>query len=361
MMSASKTPLLSTSSDDDPLLIGYTGGSTNTNKFPKSIFAHNACLCILTVLEIALTIIILESHVPCDNISMGILWSMNALSLITVWSLYNIKLSIDLDSEEGDWLEKKGNFRLAMLLGGESFICLFSPNHRFGQDASPLFNFNTGVALCVFIRLYNFLRLLRDLDPLYIRRSEIRRQLIHMNLLPPRFDWLFSLKRLVHDRGFFFCSFTFLLQLCIFSYVMFSVERNQDDMICNALEEENCWDDFWLVVWFCASTITTVGYGDMVPSTGLGRMISIIMCCAGVVLLGFIYSIVSQSLKVTEKGLAALEVAKLQELNEKRLKVNDEKRKVIDRKIEMVEQNLQDNVNKRLERIEIMLRELNNK
>ena len=141
---------------------------------------------------------------------------MNVLSLITVWSLYNVKLSIDMRDSEGDWLEKKGNCRLAVLLGGESFLCLFSPLHRFGQRTSPLFNFNTGVALCVFIRLYNFLRLLRDLDPLYIRRSEIRRQLTARNLVPPRFDWLFSLKHLVHDRGFLFCSFTFLLQLCIF-------------------------------------------------------------------------------------------------------------------------------------------------
>ena len=142
---------------------------------------------------------------------------------------------------------------------------------------------------------------------------------------------------------------------------MYSIERNQEDMICNALEEEDCWNDFFLVVWFCASTITTVGYGDMVPSTGLGRTISIVMCCAGVVLLGFIYSIVSRSLQVTEKGLAALEVAKLQDLNDRRSKADEEQRMLLERKIKMVERNLEDNVNKKLERIEVLLKELNNR
>jgi len=317
-------------------------------------------LCSLTVLEISLTVLILESYIPCDNVAMGGLWSMNALSLLTVWSLYNVKLSVDNDEEEGDWLEKKGNLRLAFLLAGESFLCLFSPLRRFGQHSSPLFSFNTGVALCVFIRLYHFIRLLRDLDPVYIRRTDIRRQLLARNLVPPRFDWLFSLKRLVHERGFLFCSFTFLLQLCVFSYVMYSVERNQEDMICNALEEEDCWNDFWLVMWFCASTITTVGYGDMVPSTGVGRAISIVMCCAGVVLLGFIYSIVSLSLQVTDKGLAALDVAKLQELNERRSKAGEaQQRMMLERKLKMVELKLEDNVNKKLERIEKLLNELN--
>jgi voltage-gated potassium channel len=62
------------------------------------------------------------------------------------------------------------------------------------------------------------------------------------------------------------------------------------------LNTDSCWDDFWLVVWFSASTITTVGYGDMVPSTGAGRVVSIAMCVFGVVLLGFMFAAVNEAL-----------------------------------------------------------------
>ena len=183
-MSSSKTPLLSTPVDDpsdnaDEVSQQITNG--------RLLFLHNATLCVLAISQIALTIAILESYIPCNTVTMAALWAMNLITLIAVWSLYNIKtLTPALTAEEGDWLEQKTSLRLVVLLTFESFLSLLSPIHFFGQTVNPLFDFNAGIALCVFIRLYHFLRLLRDLDPIYIERSKIRRALLAMNLTPPR-------------------------------------------------------------------------------------------------------------------------------------------------------------------------------
>ena len=49
-------------------------------------------------------------------------------------------------------------------------------------------------------------------------------------------------------------------------------------------------------LWFAVTTVTGVGYGDMVPVTGLGRMIAVLLQVFGVVLFGAVMAFVSVEL-----------------------------------------------------------------
>jgi voltage-gated potassium channel len=47
-------------------------------------------------------------------------------------------------------------------------------------------------------------------------------------------------------------------------------------------------ESFGDAVWWAASTISTVGYGDRFPTTGEGRLIAVLLMCTGIALLGVV-------------------------------------------------------------------------
>ena len=49
-------------------------------------------------------------------------------------------------------------------------------------------------------------------------------------------------------------------------------------------------------LWFAITTVTGVGYGDMVPVTGLGRVVAVLLQVFGVVLFGAVMAFVSVEL-----------------------------------------------------------------
>lgn len=49
-------------------------------------------------------------------------------------------------------------------------------------------------------------------------------------------------------------------------------------------------------VWWTAATVTTVGYGDVVPTTDLGRIIGVVFMFVGISILGMFISTIGASL-----------------------------------------------------------------
>ena len=63
-------------------------------------------------------------------------------------------------------------------------------------------------------------------------------------------------------------------------------------------------NDYWDALWWALCTVSTVGYGDVVPITGLGRITGAVLIIFGVMFfLGFIAVLVSimSSFIMTEK------------------------------------------------------------
>jgi hypothetical protein len=127
----------------------------------------------------------------------------------------------------------------------------------------------------------------------------------------PRFDTLLCVKHALYRYGFRYCLATFVALLLVGSYFMCAVALSPalpaksgtpsmhgfSVRICSAdsgsaaerggctcigcryvVEREvqthaicaGCWKDFSNVMWFCAGTMTTVGFGDMIPASTPG-------------------------------------------------------------------------------------------
>ncbi len=73
---------------------------------------------------------------------------------------------------------------------------------------------------------------------------------------------------------------TVLVVIGVSAAAMVDVERNSEDANPTSLSDALCW---------AATTVTTVGYGDRNPTTGLGRLIALIavaLLLVGISLLG---------------------------------------------------------------------------
>jgi len=70
--------------------------------------------------------------------------------------------------------------------------------------------------------------------------------------------------------------------IVIGSFVIFSVEsRHPDSQITSMLD----------AVWWTVSTVTTVGYGDVVPVTDIGKIVAIFFMFFGIGVLGIFLSV----------------------------------------------------------------------
>ena len=58
------------------------------------------------------------------------------------------------------------------------------------------------------------------------------------------------------------------------------------------LVEPETFDDFGLACWWAVETVTTVGYGDIVPSTTPGRVVGAVLMIGGVSMIPLVTSIV---------------------------------------------------------------------
>lgn len=48
-------------------------------------------------------------------------------------------------------------------------------------------------------------------------------------------------------------------------------------------------------LWWCVATVTTVGYGDVVPVTKLGRIVAIVYMFFGITLIGIMFAVITNN------------------------------------------------------------------
>jgi voltage-gated potassium channel len=60
--------------------------------------------------------------------------------------------------------------------------------------------------------------------------------------------------------------------------------------------------DLGTALWWAATTITTVGYGDVVPASGAGRLVAAVLMFAGIGSFAFLTAIAASAIVVGEVG-----------------------------------------------------------
>jgi voltage-gated potassium channel len=81
------------------------------------------------------------------------------------------------------------------------------------------------------------------------------------------------------------------------------------------LLEPRTFDDFGLAAWWAVTTVSTVGYGDVVPVTTHGRIIGTVLMITGVSLIPLVTSVVVSILAAKRARVERIEDARrLEEL-----------------------------------------------
>lgn len=86
-----------------------------------------------------------------------------------------------------------------------------------------------------------------------------------------------------------------------------------------------------VALWWAATTITTVGYGDVVPLSGAGRVIGAVLMFAGIGALAFVTAIAASSIVVGEVEEEEREIEAYEHRLERRLDLLDRRMATIER------------------------------
>ena len=70
------------------------------------------------------------------------------------------------------------------------------------------------------------------------------------------------------------------------TFLMYSVELNAPNSEIKTLED---------ALWWCVATVTTVGYGDIVPVTSLGRYVAIVYMGFGISMITILLSTITSN------------------------------------------------------------------
>jgi voltage-gated potassium channel Kch len=76
------------------------------------------------------------------------------------------------------------------------------------------------------------------------------------------------------------------LAIIIGTFLMYSLESRAENTQMKTLLD---------ALWWCIATVTTVGYGDVVPVTSLGRIMAIIYMFFGITLIAVLLAVISNN------------------------------------------------------------------
>ena len=77
-----------------------------------------------------------------------------------------------------------------------------------------------------------------------------------------------------------------VIVIMIGTFLMYSVEYNKPNSKVKSLED---------ALWWCVATVTTVGYGDIVPVTSIGRYVAIVYMGFGISMITLLISTITNN------------------------------------------------------------------
>eukprot|EP01064_Diplonema_japonicum_P025202 TRINITY_DN3625_c4_g1_i1.p1 TRINITY_DN3625_c4_g1~~TRINITY_DN3625_c4_g1_i1.p1 ORF type:complete len:444 (+),score=62.34 TRINITY_DN3625_c4_g1_i1:65-1396(+) len=183
-------------------------------------------------------------------------------------------------------LWKSGWLRTSII--AEVLVHVVHPLFVFQESSRTFF---TLCQIAMFMRLYLFVRMLHTFSRPYKLRIEIvssNREFQTMNL---RIKMGLTLKMLFYSRTGVVLTVSFALVIAVFSFMIFLVERNEQRNEFGRLEN---------VFWFSFITFTTIGFGDFVPKTISGRVLTVLLGISGVIITTIFSGVLTNKLAPTK-------------------------------------------------------------
>jgi len=107
------------------------------------------------------------------------------------------------------------------------------------------------------------------------------------------------LKKILSGKNFLILIFIIIFIIALFSFASFEFIGNEE-VRQQFLEESK--NPFFEAAYWLVTTISTVGYGDYSPTSGKGKILTMIVMVLGVAMLGFFMSLVTQSVVKSNIG-----------------------------------------------------------
>lgn len=144
------------------------------------------------------------------------------------------------------------------------------------------------VNVLLFMRLYTAVRYIRERSILGSRQARLVGALNGIE-----FDASFTMKTLLHTHQMTMTSALMLALLIIGAYIVFCLERTH--------EYEGAPDTYLSAMWLIYISAATVGYGDILPVTSLGRAVTAAIVGVAVVLTAVQVAVVTKKLQLSHR------------------------------------------------------------
>ena len=130
----------------------------------------------------------------------------------------------------------------------------------------PLYNI---LQLSMFLRFYLLLRMMHTSSKPFLRRARINSYYADFRRMNLKIRWHLTLKMLFYDHAVAAVLIVLVFTLLMSGFCLFVLEREETPGFDNP---EDC-------VWCAFVTMSTIGYGDMVPQTHAGKFVA---CLTGI-------------------------------------------------------------------------------
>ncbi len=242
----------------------------------------------------------LEIHYKERPLVINLRWAVSALTLVLVICLEiryiinfeYLKLKLLIKSEENFCCSKNMFWFFVELI----LLIVHPPPHKifnymikFPQTEShlPPVSINLSFVLTIFM--------------LFARSYlSLKFFIIHSKWSDPAYEKICHEYHTIQDNSFYFkaeflhhsffiIATTFLLAICVFGYSVRCVEMvfmNVSDI--GLVRTNNDWRFFWNGMWCVIITMATVGFGDFAPISLLGRILTLVSCSFGTLMISLL-------------------------------------------------------------------------
>eukprot|EP01064_Diplonema_japonicum_P032873 TRINITY_DN6303_c0_g3_i1.p1 TRINITY_DN6303_c0_g3~~TRINITY_DN6303_c0_g3_i1.p1 ORF type:complete len:738 (+),score=84.02 TRINITY_DN6303_c0_g3_i1:68-2281(+) len=236
-----------------------------------------------------------------------VVWCMNsAMMLLTVMSLVFLGqyYRASYVTKQQDWMQQMGDgideptglppsaCKLFTRFAVEVTIQLIYP-FPFIPRSSFLYQL---LLIGMFFRLYIVLRVLHTSSHAFRRRAQIRSQYQDFRRMNLKISWDLTIKMAFYKYMWAMVSVSTLLIIFVLAFCLYVLEREARD----TQGLHSGFSDIGGCLWFSFITFSTIGYGDMVPRTPAGKVVTVLLGVLGHLVIATFGGVVTNKLTPTK-------------------------------------------------------------